>query len=185
MQEKKKKVEEMESAGAAVEEMEREETEEFDLMEQEIDKFNSLLEKQPQEAYRRYGFSLLCSLEPGDMAREILRMREKPEDACDLYNRGVFELEGGKIDKALKDFEKSRKTLMSMDTQKVKFYISERPTLAVDLGYNIYFVMSEQGKEAEGKERLSELLEFAKELFPTEEDLPALHEAVTQIEEEL
>lgn len=68
-----------------------------------------LLKKDPEKAYKIYGFTLINSINPVDRAYYKIKYDFEPQDAVDFYNRGVHRLADNKYKEALKFFEKAIK----------------------------------------------------------------------------
>ncbi|HNT36353.1 MAG TPA: hypothetical protein PKH07_15310 [bacterium] len=183
MDEKKKKKKEV--IEDETQQQETEATEPTTLIEKEIVRFNEIVAKDPQRAYSRYGYSLLCSLPPEQMAREVLRLRKRTDDPFDLYNRGVFEAQDGKPEKALKDFQKSYAVLAEMDEATAVHYLRRQPTFLADLAFNLYLCHCEQDQKSEGKKEFKQVQKLAKGLYPDQETSSALWEAFAEVESEL
>lgn len=183
MNEKKKK--DADEQETPVQESEEVVAEPTTLVDKEIARFNEVVARSPHAAYSRYGFTLLCSLSPEQMAKEVLRLRKRTDDPFDLYNRGVFEAQDGKTDKALKDFQKAHSVLSSMDSDTVLHYLRQKPTFLADLAFNTYLCHCENDQKAEGKKEFKQIQKFAKSLYPDQDAAAALWEAFAETESEL
>ncbi|MDX9755794.1 MAG: tetratricopeptide repeat protein [bacterium] len=84
-----------------------------DLYDHEINRFKELYETDQNYAIKRYGLTLLYSLQP----EETLKMRDEikgmagvvsqSQDGLDLYNLGTLEAEKGKYQEAMALFKKA------------------------------------------------------------------------------
>lgn len=63
-----------------------------DFFEAEISKYSANLEADPEETYRRYGFTLYHSLPPAQMVLESRKLGFYHDDAVDKYNLAGIEL---------------------------------------------------------------------------------------------
>lgn len=78
-----------------------------ELLEKQLDEFRKLLKEDPQAAYRRYGTTLLHSLDEETYFEEMSRFGWEPRTALDFYNQGVLATNRGDHQEALGLYEEA------------------------------------------------------------------------------
>lgn len=114
------------------------------LLERQLNDFRQALRKDPQDAYRRYGMTLLHSLDEETYFAELTRFGWKPETALDCYNQGVMATNRGDHQEALRFYEQA---------------VEKDPELACAY-YNLACTYEELGEENEQREALKRYLDL-------------------------
>lgn len=79
------------------------------FLEKQLDEFRETLEEDAPAAYRRYGVTLLHSLDEETYFKELARFGWQPETALDFYNQGVIAANRGDHEQALELYQEALK----------------------------------------------------------------------------
>lgn len=118
-----------------------------DFFEAEISRYSSNLEADPEDTYRRYGFTLYHSLPPVQMVLENQKLGFHRGDAIDTYNLAGIEIGKENFEGALALLEKALK---------------EDPTLA-DAWYNLALCYEKLDRKADAKKAWNNYLEHTED----------------------
>lgn len=132
-----------------------------DFFEQEIARYSASLEADPEDTYRRYGFTLYHSLPPAQLVLESQKLGFFRGDAADQYNLAGLEIEKENYEGATELLEKA----LAMDE-----------TLA-EATYNLALCYEKLDRKDEAIKMWNRFLELAdedEELAPVEEHLAEL-----------
>lgn len=144
-------------------------TEEFDMYEHEIGRFQELMAENPDYAYQRYGLTLFYSLPPEETFNLKASLGWKGKDALDQYNHGVIEANKGNLKEAMKLFESALADGC------------ERP----EVFFNIAVIHEEEGQKGEAKEFYQKYIDAVEELdsIPRtfQDDLDETREHITTL----
>lgn len=77
------------------------------LLERQLDEFRKLLAEDPQQAYKRYGVTLVHSLDEETYFQEMTRFGWEPRTALDFYNLAVLATNRGDHEEALDLYEEA------------------------------------------------------------------------------
>lgn len=78
-----------------------------DLYQTEISRYADVLDRNPEEAFERYGFTLFHSLPPVKQIELSQKVGLMHFTALDHYNLGVLAIEEGDLNKGIEHFQKS------------------------------------------------------------------------------
>jgi tetratricopeptide (TPR) repeat protein len=132
-----------------------------DFFESEIARYSAALEADPEDTYRRYGFTLYHSLPPGQLVLESQKLGFFRGDAADQYNLAGLELEKNNLEGAKELLEKS----IEMDDT------------IPEAAYNLALVYEKLDRKADAIKMWNRFLELAdedEELAPVEAHLAEL-----------
>ncbi len=135
-----------------------------DFFEAEISRYSANLEADPEETYRRYGFTLYHSLPPVQMVLESQKLGFWKEDAVDKYNLAGIEI--GK-----ENFEGARELLEEV--------IKEDPEMP-EAAYNLAMCYERLDRKAEALPLWNKYLELADE--EEDEDVDAVRAHVAELQ---
>lgn len=125
-----------------------------DFFEAEISRYSANLEADPEDTYKRYGFTLYHSLPPAQMLFESQKLGFFRGDAIDTFNLAGIELDKENFEGALKLLEKSIKM---DDTQ-------------ADTYYNMALCLERLDRHADAAKNWGKYLELAED----EEEIEAV-----------
>lgn len=126
------------------------------LLADEVERYTQVLNADLNEAFRRYGYTLLHSLAPSDQVRLRQKLGMATDDAIDLFNLAGLEIEAENYAGAVKLLEKAA---------------GKTPTLA-DAYFNLALCFEKLGKDDSAKKAWNTFLEIAE----SEEDKAAVRE---------
>ncbi len=117
------------------------------LYEEQIERFGRLVVENPQMAYRRYGMTLIHSVDPKTYFQQMRRFGWETRTALDFYNLGVLKSNEGDHQGALECYEKA----------------AEGKEAVLAVFYNLAVTYGEIGDTARQKEAIKRYLQLVEE----------------------
>lgn len=133
-----------------------------DFFESEISRYSANLEADPEDTYRRYGFTLFHSLPPAQMVLENQKLGFFRGDAVDNYNMAGLEIGKENYTGAIELLEKCLK---------------EDDSIA-EAVYNLALCYEKTDRQADALKQWNKFLEMAED----EEDLELVRDHVAELQ---